>query len=105
MPFLVQHEIDSLANVFRNRYARLGIQKLELLVLLGGDVDGRGDFLPRHGGMTMHDHRLMVKQTASSEAGSYSCSYLNSRGFRPTVANHGEFQDVCAVAGLRAPRG
>src|SRR5262245_64753003 len=40
--FLVEHEIDPLTNVFGHRDGRLGIEKLDLLVLLGRGVGGRG---------------------------------------------------------------
>src|ERR1022692_4490052 len=60
MPFFFEHQVDPLSDVFGDRDARFGVQLLELLALLGGDVDGRGDLLPRHG-VTMHDHRSRVK--------------------------------------------
>ena len=58
--FSIEHEVDPLTDIFGDRDARLGVEQLELLVLFGRDVDGRGDLLPRHD-MTMHDHRSWVK--------------------------------------------
>src|SRR6185295_2408916 len=46
---LLQHEIDALADVDGDRYVGALVQDLQLLVLLGRDVDGRRDLLPRHG--------------------------------------------------------
>src|SRR5205814_197361 len=84
MPFLVEHEIDPLTDVFGDRDARLGIEQLELLVLFGRDVDGRGDLLPRHD-MTMHDHRSTVKDGGELAAPAGAADLMN-RAFRPTVA-------------------
>ena len=81
VPFLVEHEVYPLPNVLSHRDARLRIEKLELLVLLGRDVDGRGNFLPRHD-MTMHDHRSTVKDVG----GFLRSADLMNRAFRPTVA-------------------
>ena len=50
VPLLLEDEIDALANVLRDRDLRLVVQLLELLALLGRDVDGRRDLLPRHDG-------------------------------------------------------
>src|SRR4051794_943741 len=56
VPFFFQDHVDPLPDVLGDRNARLRVQLLQLLVLLWGDVDGRGNLLPRHG-VTMHDHR------------------------------------------------
>src|SRR5262249_31290089 len=45
---LLEHQIDSLADVLSDRNLRLLVQELEHLVLLWRDVDRRGDLLARH---------------------------------------------------------
>src|SRR5450631_222249 len=60
VPFFFQDHVDPLPDVLGDWNARLRVQLLELFVLLGRDVDGRGNLLPRHG-VTMHDHRSGVK--------------------------------------------
>jgi hypothetical protein len=61
MRFLsLQHQVDSLANVFRDRHLCLVVQEFELLVLFRGDVHGGRNLVPRHG-RTLHDHMSIVK--------------------------------------------
>src|SRR5579871_2519154 len=60
VPFFFEDHVDPLPDVLGDRDAGLRVWLLELIVLLGGDVDGRGNLLPRHA-VTMHDHRWRVK--------------------------------------------
>src|SRR6185436_241029 len=103
VPFLVEHEIDSLPNVLSHGDARLRIEELELLVLLGRDVDGRGDLLPRHGDMTMHDHRSTVK-----DGGGFGdrrlASRLDESAVPPYRSSHAHVQDACPSRGFGCPR-
>ena len=55
----LQHQIDPLADVLGDRDPGFLMERLESLVLLGGDVHGGGDLLPCHG-ETMHDHTSAV---------------------------------------------
>src|ERR1035441_1313350 len=57
--FPLQDQIDSLANIFRDRHLGLLVQELELFVLFRGDVHGGRDLVPCHG-KTMHDHMSIV---------------------------------------------
>src|SRR5512140_442850 len=48
---LVEHQIDPLPDVLGHGHLGLLVQRLEALVLLGGDVDGGADLLSGHGDM------------------------------------------------------
>ena len=61
---LLQHQIDSLADVFGHWNTGFLVEELEELVLLGRDVHGRRDLLPCHG-ETMHDHISNVNAPAA----------------------------------------
>ena len=57
---LLEHQIDALPDVLRDRDLGAAVQRLESRILLGRDVHGRRDLLARQGRVTLRDHMHMV---------------------------------------------
>src|SRR3569623_227401 len=73
----LEDHIDALADEFGDRDLGLVVKLLQPLTLLGRDVDGCGDLLPRHAG-----------DNAWPYVNSLRADHLRDQAFEPTVVSH-----------------
>jgi hypothetical protein len=59
--FPIEHQVDSLADVFRDWDLGFLVEQFELLILFRREVHGRGNLSPWHD-ETMHDHTPTVNR-------------------------------------------